>query len=68
MNKHWVSDKPFNPYATDELTAAQQKYFLASQWTLIWWKLKSTVRRENTQSGDVLRLFADSHLFNCRFR
>ena len=40
MNKHWVSDKPFNPYATDELTAAQQKYFLASQWTLIWWKFK----------------------------
>ncbi|MFT5706598.1 MAG: peptide/nickel transport system permease protein [Oceanospirillaceae bacterium] len=40
MNKHWVSDKPFNPYATDELTPAQEKYFLASQWTLIWWKFK----------------------------
>jgi peptide/nickel transport system permease protein len=40
MNKHWVSDKPFNPYATDELTPEQEKYFLASQWTLVWWKFK----------------------------
>lgn len=40
MNKHWVSDKPFNPYATDEVSEAQQKYNLASQWTLIWWKFR----------------------------
>jgi len=40
MNKHWVSDKPFNPYEIDELSPKQQKYFLASQWTLIWWKFK----------------------------
>ncbi len=40
MNKHWVSDQPFNPYACDELTPSQEKYFLASQWTLIWWKFK----------------------------
>jgi len=40
MNEHWVSDKPFNPYETDELSPKQQKYFLASQWTLIWWKFK----------------------------
>ena len=40
MNKHWVSDKPFNPYAKDAVSEAQQKYNLASQWTLIWWKFK----------------------------
>ncbi|MCJ8338302.1 MAG: ABC transporter permease [Pseudomonadales bacterium] len=40
MNKHWVSDKPFNPYVSEEITAEQEKFFLASQWTLIWWKFK----------------------------
>jgi peptide/nickel transport system permease protein len=40
VNEHWVSDKPFNPYAKDELTDKQKKYFLASQWTLVWWKFK----------------------------
>ncbi|MEH6578372.1 MAG: ABC transporter permease [Amphritea sp.] len=40
MSEHWVSDKPFDPYATEELSAGQKKYFLASQWTLIWWKFK----------------------------
>ena len=40
MNKHWVSDKPFNPYAKDDVSEAQQKYNLASQWTLIWWKFR----------------------------
>mgnify|MGYP000324277474 FL=1 len=40
MNKHWVSDKPFSPYAKDDVSEAQQKYNLASQWTLIWWKFR----------------------------
>ncbi len=40
MNKHWVSEKPFNPYEKDAVSEAQQKYNLASQWTLIWWKFK----------------------------
>ena len=40
MNKHWVSDKPFNPYVSEEISPEQEKYFLASQWTLIWWKFK----------------------------
>jgi len=40
VNEHWVSDKPFNPYGEEQLTDNQKKYFLASQWTLVWWKFK----------------------------
>ena len=37
---HFVNKAPFNPQAAVELTPAQEKYYLASQWQLIWWKLK----------------------------
>ncbi|WP_271271724.1 ABC transporter permease [Aliamphritea hakodatensis] len=40
MSQHWVSDKPFDPHATSALSPEQEKFFLASQWKLIWWKFK----------------------------
>lgn len=40
MTDHFVNKAPFNPQAAVTLTAAQEKYYLASQWQLIWWKLK----------------------------
>ncbi len=39
-SQHWVSDKPFNPHSITEITPAQEKYFFASQWQLIWWRFK----------------------------
>lgn len=39
-SEHWVSDKPFNPHSITELTPAQEKFFFASQWQLIWWRFK----------------------------
>ncbi len=38
--QHFVSPEPFNPRQIDALTAEQERYFLASQWKLMWWKLK----------------------------
>jgi peptide/nickel transport system permease protein len=40
MSNHFVSEKPFNPYTVEELTPEQERYYLASQWQLMWWKLK----------------------------
>jgi len=40
MTDHYVNKEPFNPQSAVTLTAAQEKYYLASQWQLIWWKLK----------------------------
>ena len=38
--EHYVSSEPFNPYSIESLTPEQEKYYLASQWKLMWWKLK----------------------------
>ncbi len=38
--KHFVSDAPFNPYSTAALTPEQERFYMASQWQMMWWKLK----------------------------
>ena len=40
MSGHFISDKPFDPYSAEKLTAEQEKLFMASQWSLMWLKLK----------------------------
>jgi peptide/nickel transport system permease protein len=39
-SRHYVSDEPFDPYSVEQLTPAQERYYMASQWQLMWWKLK----------------------------
>lgn len=38
--EHFVSRAPFDPHSIEALTPAQEKYYLASQWKLMWWKLR----------------------------
>ena len=38
--EHFVSSEPFDPASIEALTPAQEKYYMASQWMLMWWKLK----------------------------
>lgn len=38
--EHFVSKEPFDPYSVETLTPEQERYFLATQWQLMWWKLK----------------------------
>lgn len=38
--EHFVSKEPFDPYAVEKLTPEQERYFLATQWQLMWWKLR----------------------------
>jgi peptide/nickel transport system permease protein len=38
--KHFVNDAPFDPYVATTLTPEQERYYMASQWRLMWWKLK----------------------------
>jgi len=37
---HFVSEEPFDPDVEVVLTAEQEKYYMAGQWQLMWWKLK----------------------------
>ena len=37
---HFVSREPFDPHSIEALTPAQERYYMASQWKLMWWKLR----------------------------
>ena len=37
---HFVSEAPFDPDAIEALTPAQERYYMASQWRMMWWRLK----------------------------
>ena len=49
---HYVSREPFDPYEIEALTPEQERYYMASQWTLMWFKLKR--HRIAVISGAVL--------------
>ncbi len=51
---HYVSTAPFDPFSIQALTPEQEKYFLASQWKLMWWKFKR--HRVAVASGVILLL------------
>jgi len=55
---HFVSKKPFQPQAIEELSPEQERYHLASQWRLMWWKLRR--HRLAMVSGAVLLLMYGS--------
>ncbi len=38
--EHYVSTAPFDPYSIERLTPEQERYYLASQWRMMWWRLK----------------------------
>jgi peptide/nickel transport system permease protein len=38
--EHYVSDAPFDPQSIEALSPEQERYYLASQWRMMWWRLK----------------------------
>jgi len=50
--EHWVSAEPFSPHTAETLSAEQERYYLASQWRMMWWRLKR--HRLAVISGAVL--------------
>jgi peptide/nickel transport system permease protein len=55
---HFVSTEPFDPSAATRLTPAQERFYLASQWKLMWWKFKR--HRVAVASGVILLLMYGS--------
>ncbi len=37
---HYVDREPFDPHSVEALTPEQERVYMASQWQMIWWKLK----------------------------
>jgi peptide/nickel transport system permease protein len=38
--EHYVSREPWDPYASEALTAEQERFYRASQWQIMWWKFR----------------------------
>ncbi|HEX6977907.1 MAG TPA: ABC transporter permease [Alphaproteobacteria bacterium] len=49
---HYVSEAPFDPSESERLTPALERYYMASQWRMMWWKLRR--HRVAVASGVVL--------------
>lgn len=60
-NPHYVDTAEFDPNSVEVLTPEQEKYYLASQWQLMWWKLKR--HKLAVFSGAVLLAMYVSCLF-----
>ena len=50
--EHFVSTDPFDPYSVEAMTPEQERFYLASQWRMMWWKLRR--HRLAVISGAVL--------------
>ena len=37
---HFVTSEPFDPYEVEALSPEQERFYLASQWRMMWWRLK----------------------------
>ncbi|MEO5699995.1 MAG: ABC transporter permease [Casimicrobiaceae bacterium] len=58
--EHFVSTAPFDPGSAVRLTPEQERFYLASQWKLMWWKFKR--HRVAVVSGVILLLMYASCL------
>ncbi|MEP7207244.1 MAG: ABC transporter permease [Casimicrobiaceae bacterium] len=58
--EHFVSTAPFDPGTAVRLTPEQERFYMASQWTLMWWKFKR--HRVAVVSGVILLLMYASTL------
>ncbi len=59
---HYSSREAFDPYSTEALTSQQERYYTASQWLLMWWKLRQ--HRLAVISGTFLLLLYSSILIS----
>jgi len=60
--EHFVSQEPFNPLEAEELTPEQEKFYLASQWKMMWWRLRR--HKLAVWSGAILIALYVSILFS----
>jgi peptide/nickel transport system permease protein len=51
---HYVSPAPFDPYSVERMTPAQERFYMASQWRMMWWRFRR--HRVALASGVLLLL------------
>ncbi len=62
--RHYVSVAPFDPYLDERMTPAQERFYMASEWRMVWWKLRR--HRVAVAAGAVLLIMYLSILI-CEF-
>ncbi|MBM3517278.1 MAG: ABC transporter permease [Alphaproteobacteria bacterium] len=60
--EHYVSSEPFDPYSIEAMTPEQERFFVASQWKMMWWKLLR--HRIAVVSGGILLVMYGSILIS----
>jgi peptide/nickel transport system permease protein len=61
---HYASPAPFDPHAVEAMTPEQERYFMASQWRMMWWKLR---RHRLAVISGALLLFVYAVAAMCEF-
>jgi peptide/nickel transport system permease protein len=61
---HYISDAPFDPYAVDVMTPAQERFYRAPPLLLMWWRFRR--HKVAVASGALLLVFYVAILF-CEF-
>ncbi|WP_207062756.1 ABC transporter permease [Motiliproteus sp. SC1-56] len=64
MSEHYVNPAPFDPHRIERMSPEQEKYYMASQWRLMWWRFKQ--HRLALFCG-VLLLFMYASILICEF-
>jgi len=62
--EHYVNAAPFDPYRIETMTPEMERYYMASQWRIMWWKFRR--HRLAVIAGTVLVIMYASILI-CEF-
>jgi peptide/nickel transport system permease protein len=62
--RHTVSSEPFDPYSVEQLSPEQERYFLASQWKMMWWRF---LRHRLAVVSGIFLLLLYAAIFVCEF-
>ena len=62
--EHYVNAAPFDPYRIETMTPEMERYYMASQWRIMWWKFRR--HRLAVVAGAVLILMYASIVI-CEF-
>jgi len=62
--EHYINEMPFDPYRVEVMTPEMERYYMASQWRIMWWKFRR--HRLAVVAGAVLLVMYVSVVF-CEF-
>lgn len=40
LSGHYVNSEPFDPFSVEALTPEQERFYMASQWQMMWWRFR----------------------------